>query len=86
MEIISHANVMPWMVEPSFFLQLCLQAMMAALLLAFVGLLYAGLRRLLSNGGGVEPLSDTVGGLSASGERWSTVSAHHLVEEHGHEA
>ena len=86
MEIISHANVMPWLVEPSFFLQLFLQAMLAALILALTGLFYAGLRRLLSNGDGIETLADVVGGVNAAGTRWATTPDYPPAEEYGHEA
>jgi hypothetical protein len=48
-ELVQHANVLPWSVDTAFFMQLAAQIARAVALLAFVGLVYAGLYRLLSN-------------------------------------
>ncbi len=55
MDIISHAQVMPWPVDAGFLLQMILQAFRAIGLLALFGLAYAGARRLL-----ISPHSDRV--------------------------
>ncbi len=49
MEMITHANVMPWLVDADYLLQLALQACRAVGLLAVFGLAYAGVRRALLN-------------------------------------
>lgn len=49
MEIIAHANVLPWQVDMAFLMRLMEQALLAVALLATIGLVYAQLHRLLSN-------------------------------------
>jgi hypothetical protein len=59
MEIISHANALPWQIGTTFFMQLINQAISAVALLTITGLAYAGLHRLLSNPSrGTKPLPD----------------------------
>ncbi|MEJ2455994.1 MAG: hypothetical protein P8103_17830 [Candidatus Thiodiazotropha sp.] len=71
MDIISHANVMPWLVDTPFFVQMIAQAMLAVFLLSCLGLIYAGLRRMLANG--VESHSSEskmTGGMKGTGDAW----------------
>lgn len=49
MDLIQHAQVLPWSVDAAFFLQLLWQFARTAGLLAMFGVSYAGLHRLLSN-------------------------------------
>ncbi len=71
MDIISHANVMPWLVDTPFFVQMIVQAMLAVFLLSCVGLAYAGLRRMLSNGVDAHgSVSEMTGGMKGTGDVW----------------
>jgi hypothetical protein len=59
MDIVSHANTLPWQVDTTFFMQLINQAISAVISLTITGLAYAGLHRLLSNRSlGAKPLPD----------------------------
>lgn len=49
MEIISHANVVPWQVDSTFLWQLVELAALDLALLTILGLVYAGLHRVFSN-------------------------------------
>jgi hypothetical protein len=49
MDIIIHANVLPWQVDITFLMQLIVQAVVGACVLCVSGVLYAGLYRLLSH-------------------------------------
>ncbi len=49
MDTISHANVIPWLIDPGYLLQVVELAMFAVASVALAGLVYAGLYRLLSN-------------------------------------
>ncbi len=73
MDIISHANVMPWLVDTPFFVQMIVQAMLAVFLLSCAGLAYAGLRRMLSNGvEGHGAVSKMTGGMNGTGDVWKS--------------
>lgn len=54
MELIQHAQALPWSVDAAFFWQLTAIIAQAVGLLLSAGLLYAGLHRLLSNRGPME--------------------------------
>jgi hypothetical protein len=49
LDTISHANVIPWLIDPSYLLQLVELAMLAVTSVTLAGLVYAGLHSLLSN-------------------------------------
>ena len=49
MELITHANALPWQIDASFLIQLMELAALAVVAAALFGLLYATLHRLLSS-------------------------------------
>jgi hypothetical protein len=77
MDIITHGIVMPWLIDPTYLLQLAERFMLLFTLLVIAGLTYVGLYHLLSN----RPIKDVQQRLV-----WPLISNTTFKEGHCNEA
>ncbi len=69
MSLISHANTLPWLVQPGFFMTLTLLLINGLAAITVVTLLYRILHRLLAHPGSAQTSLQQTGGIGGTSQR-----------------